>query len=197
MTPEFQTKDRSHKATPRNTTKVLITFGGSDPRNNTLKVLKALSGFDGELDIKVIVGKANFNGKAISEFSRKMKKQVTIKNDVSSLCEEMITADIAFCSVGNTAYELAYLGVPGLLIIGKEDHRRNAELFDRYQVHKFLGLGSEISEEDILESFCDIASAPQIRKKMSQNGKNLIDGKGVSRIADEIDLLVKENVLSG
>ncbi|MBT3923516.1 MAG: hypothetical protein HOF21_13180, partial [Nitrospina sp.] len=36
-------------------------------------------------------------------------------------------------------------------------------------------------------------SSPETLEKMSQAGKNLIDGKGLIRVIDEIELLLREN----
>ena len=111
--------------------KVLVCFGGSDPTNNTMRVLKGLELVREALAIHVVLGEANTHDDTIREFCDSMTASVTVEKGMDSLCSAMSDTGLAFCSVGNTSYELACLGVPSLLVIAKHEHESNAQALDR------------------------------------------------------------------
>ena len=79
----------------------------------------------------------------------------------------MKNADIAFTSQGRTIYELAVLGVPSIVLAQNE----------REQLHTFaqmdngflnLGLGKDVSEEVIKNTFDWLVNTPYIRREMRE-----------------------------
>ena len=93
------------------------------------------------------------------------EKGITVSTDVSRVSDHMRNADIAFCSQGRTTYELASMGVPAIVIAQNE----------RELLHSFaqmdngfinLGLGSRVSDEDILSTFEWLVKARTVRKEM-------------------------------
>ena len=162
--------------------KVLVCFGGSDPTNNTMRVLKGLELVREALAIHVVLGEANTHDDTIREFCDSMTASVTVEKGMDSLCSAMSDTGLAFCSVGNTAYELACLGVPSLLVIAKHEHESNAQALDRAGVHRFVGLGKSLSSETIAKSFQQLYGDSDARRDMSRKGRQLVDGDGVQRI---------------
>ncbi len=76
--------------------KVLISLGGSDPRNNAEKIIKALK--DQPYDITLIAG-------PLSNYKLEGTSNVTIKRDVSDLFPFIKENDLIFCGPGLTLLE--------------------------------------------------------------------------------------------
>lgn len=76
--------------------KILISLGGSDPQQNTVKIVKALK--EQHYKITVIQG-------PLSSFSIEECEQVTVKTDVQDLFPYIQENDLIFCGPGSTLLE--------------------------------------------------------------------------------------------
>jgi len=108
---EFQ-KDYPH---PNNRVpNVLITMGGSDTENLTKKVLSAILPIP-DIHITIILGKFFARYNKIRQMIRG-RNNITIYQDVTNMAEIMTKADLAVTYFGVTAYELAKMGIPAIVI---------------------------------------------------------------------------------
>jgi spore coat polysaccharide biosynthesis predicted glycosyltransferase SpsG len=82
-----------------------------------------------------------------------------------------------------TVFEIAALGRPGIVLCqnAKEDERM--ERFAREGSIVHLGLGTEVGEDVIRETTRELLDDPERRRRMSEAGAALVDGKGASRVA--------------
>ncbi len=94
--------------------RVLVTMGGSDPDNVTVQVLQALQGQ--EIEISLIVGGSNPHVDVIQDFIRQQALPVRLLHDVANMPELMEATDVAVSAAGSTCWELAFMGVPQLLL---------------------------------------------------------------------------------
>tara|TARA_Y100000389_G_C17444928_1_gene510971 strand:+ start:502 stop:2148 length:1647 start_codon:yes stop_codon:yes gene_type:complete len=147
----------------RDVGKVLITFGGVDPNNLTLKVLKSIHEFcrDGDIDIEVILGPGYGSPDSLDPFTN-----LEVRTDVGDMSEHMKNADIIFSSAGRTVYEIASMGVPSIILA------QNArELTHQFASAEYgfcnLGLGYSVSSKKLLDTFKDLVGDYQSRLKSS------------------------------
>lgn len=143
---------------------VLVTFGGTDPLDLTARIYALAQRVNADglaYSFDFIVG-PGYGGATLASMP---EKGITVSTDVSRVSDHMRNADIAFCSQGRTTYELASMGVPAIVIAQNE----------RELLHSFaqmdngfinLGLGSRVSDEDILSTFEWLAKARTVRKEM-------------------------------
>ena len=96
----------------------------------------------------------------------------------------MMEVDAAVTAAGQTLNECAFLGLPTAAFYLAIDQMPNAKAF-----HEMGYTPSYISVDD--DNFFERLSLdifymekPELRKKLSNIGRNLIDGKGVRRIVD-------------
>ncbi|MEP6664777.1 MAG: GNAT family N-acetyltransferase, partial [Verrucomicrobiota bacterium] len=94
----------------------------------------------------------------------------------------MAKADLAIAAGGSTAWELAYMGLPALVLILAENQRANAERLGEAGIAENLGLASTAMPEVLAEQIKKLASDPDRRVAMSQNGRALVDGFGNMRV---------------
>lgn len=157
---------QSFKEIKEDVNKVLLTFGGTDPNNLTEKVLESILESDYKNQIEIILGLGYANKKEIQD-RYKDNKRIDIYENVKNMSEHMHDADLIFTSAGRTMYEIASLGVPCICLCQNE--RELSHIFGNVE-HGFinLGLGSEVSKEEIRETFENTIEDYQLRCEMNK-----------------------------
>ncbi|MBU2599097.1 UDP-2,4-diacetamido-2,4,6-trideoxy-beta-L-altropyranose hydrolase [bacterium] len=174
---------------------ILVTLGGTDPNNQTLKVVKALKGIKNNIKITVVIGPSYLYEEILRKEIETDSRFILTRNlkDILGLMEK---ADIAISGGGSTCYELAYLGVPNIIIVLSDNQRKNADSLDNYGTSLNLGWFEEVTEDKIKETIKDLIKAREKRKGMSRKGRELVDGRGVERVVEEILVQLKWNNIS-
>jgi len=104
--------------------KVLVTMGGSDPDNVTLKVIQALQQVDVDgLETIVVVGGGNPHYEELQSSVQESRFPVLLESNVTNMPELMAWADVAVSAGGSTSWELAFMGVPALVLILANNQR--------------------------------------------------------------------------
>jgi UDP-2,4-diacetamido-2,4,6-trideoxy-beta-L-altropyranose hydrolase len=162
--------------------KVLITLGGGDPDNQTLKVIRALQRVDVDgLEATVVVGASNPHFREV-ESAASGWRGIRLVRNVSNIPELMSWADMAVTAGGSTCWEIAYFGLPSVLLVLAENQREIAEGLHRADVSLNLGWYEEVTRERVAEALSNLISDRRRRQQMSHNGNNLVDGKGAERV---------------
>ena len=103
--------------------KVLITFGSTDPKNNTLKVLNQLTAFSGE--ITIILGSLyKFHYELKSFLFRHQKLKVNIIENPKGIGRFIHEAELVFCGGGTTLLECIHIATPSC-VIAQTDAEQN------------------------------------------------------------------------
>lgn len=162
----------------------LITMGGSDPRNYTLKTIKALENFNA--NINIVIGPAFEHQTELNKILSALSKKIIINNDLKNeeICRLMLKSDIAISTAGNTMYELACLGVPNIVFCNHRKHMNIAEAFEKKNVIINLGINPPIKR--IQETTKKLVKDFKRRRRMNISGRTLVDGKGSERIVNAI-----------
>jgi CMP-N-acetylneuraminic acid synthetase/spore coat polysaccharide biosynthesis predicted glycosyltransferase SpsG len=143
---------------------ILISFGGVDPNNLTLKTLESIYDYCVEQDIEIHV----VAGLGYSKYDDlKGFEKLNIHKNISNISSYMQMADLAFTSAGRTTYELAILGVPSI-VMGQNDREMTHFFATSEYGFENLGLGSEVNHSAILDSFARISSQKETRMQMQQ-----------------------------
>ena len=110
----IRTKYEFRKSPTVNIKNILITMGGIDSANISLKVLKSLDGMvDSEFHIKVITGPLNPNYEGLVGYSQVSKYRVDVlKNIGTEMASLMRWADVGISAAGSTIFEELYLNLP-------------------------------------------------------------------------------------
>lgn len=168
--------------------KVLVTLGGADPDNVTGKVIQALCDLD--VEAKIIVGGSNPHTDKLKAESRKLKA-VEVLSDVSNMPEWMAWADVAIAAGGTTSWELAFMGLPGLVLVLADNQREIAMALDREHVSINLGEAGQAAPDTIRSALAQLLQDPARRATMSQRGRQLVDGQGTERVVRLMDIAVR------
>ncbi len=144
--------------------RVLVMFGGTDPSNFSRRIYEMAKRFNSDgcqLRFDFVLGP----GYRDESFVDIPHLGITVFRDVVRVSERMKMADLAFSSQGRTTFELASMGIPTIVLAQNK----------REQLHRFaqmdngfinLGLGSEVSDDDIEATFRWLLGAASIRREM-------------------------------
>lgn len=163
---------------------VLVSMGGVDSPNATLRVLQAL---EGKADFTVLLGANSPNYVAVKEWCLKRDNvtHVDFARDMASL---MLAHDLSIGAPGTTSWERACMGLPSIIIPLAENQLDIARKLVEYKVAIEVSL--DHIEVSIVKAF-DLLR--QDLSFYSNNGLKLCDGMGVERVAQVIEGIVNEN----
>lgn len=172
--------ERKIPASARN---LLITMGGSDPDNVTLKVLQALATLsDGSLSVKVVVGGGNPHRAILETVTNQQSCDVELIHDARDMPALMAWADVAISAGGSTCWELLFMGAPSIIIVLAENQRAIAEGLNTISVARSLGVFENITGRNITAGLQELLTDPEQLRRMAVAGRKLVDGRGVERV---------------
>ncbi len=186
---EFLAYKNWNRKIPEVAKKILVTMGGGDPNNVTLKVLKALNQVNVEdFKIKVVMGSSYQHLDTLKETAGNCKHSVELLQNVSSMPELMAWADLAVSAGGSTCWELAFMGLPIVLIGTAVNQFGVLKGLIACGIAINLGWHSSVSIEHISNRINNSIIDSVWFKSASIKGKELIDGFGCSKIIMNMSL---------
>lgn len=163
--------------------KVLVTIGGSDPSNLSLRILESLPRLRrADLEVVLVAGGCNPHLQDLQAAQRKSPIQVRIVTNTLDMPALMAWADVAISAGGSTSCELCYMGLPALLFVVAENQRGVAEHLSKLSVAVCAGGAGEFDSIRFTEALSHLIEAPEIRHGMSNRGRDLVDGLGAERV---------------
>lgn len=189
LRPEFQQRPIQEPAAVAH--RLLITLGGSDPENVTLRILQALSTVP-SMEIKVVVGAANLHRVTLEQAAR---HHVEILVDVKDMPSLLQWADIAITAGGTTCLEVAFTGLPALLITIAENHAAIVTRLGELGAMISLGWAQDLSMTALAAQVQALAQDQTRRAEMRQLQQMMVDGQGAKRVAQILQTEKPEAVI--
>jgi UDP-2,4-diacetamido-2,4,6-trideoxy-beta-L-altropyranose hydrolase len=166
--------------------KVLVTLGGSDPDNVTLKVIKALQEVEVDgLEALVVIGAANTNRKELDKVLES-SKHIRLESNVLNMPSLMAWADIAISAGGSTSWELAFMGMPCVILVMAENQIYVARQLGKIGFAINLGWHEDIELNKTADNLTKLLNDYKTRLNMSEIGPELVDGKGLDKIVTNL-----------
>jgi len=167
--------------------KVLVTLGGADPDNVSLKVIRALKQVEiSGLEAKIIVGPANPNLQTlVQEIGDHSNLQII--TNAANMPELIAWADVAISAGGSTCWEMAFMGLPNLVIVLAENQRSIAEVLSNVGAAINFGWHNMIAPQLIAKTIEEVLISTDRRTNMWRESKVIIDGIGTNRLIREIN----------
>jgi spore coat polysaccharide biosynthesis predicted glycosyltransferase SpsG len=134
-----------------------------------------------EARIKVLVGVANPHLGALQRLTDRARA-VEIICDADNMAEIMAWADLAVAAGGSTCWELAYMGLPMALVVLADNQRAIAVGLDREGAAINLGWHGSLNTEHTTTMLAALLRDAGRRHAMSRRGRDLVDGRGASRV---------------
>jgi UDP-2,4-diacetamido-2,4,6-trideoxy-beta-L-altropyranose hydrolase len=167
--------------------KVLVTMGGSDPDNVTLKVVRALAavGVD-DLEAVVVVGAANPHYEALHAATCALPYAIRLLRNAPNMPELIAWADLAVSAAGSTCWELAFMGLPAIVLVLADNQRPVADGLAVAGAAFNLGLPTMLTTGELGQQLTRFATAFHDRASMQHRAQELVDGEGVGRVVDAL-----------
>jgi UDP-2,4-diacetamido-2,4,6-trideoxy-beta-L-altropyranose hydrolase len=183
---EFLSGVTAKREIPKIACKVLITLGGGDADKQTLKVIQALQQIDIDgFEAVVIISASSRHNAHLKLASHRSTVPIRLVQNVTNMAELMAWADLAVSGGGSTCWEMAFMGLPALVIILADNQRAIAKGLDEAGIVVNLGWHKDLATTDIAQALVSLAGAANERAEMSRRGRELIDGKGNDRVLTE------------
>ena len=176
---------------------ILITMGGTDFNNLTLKTLKAIKHIN-DIEVNIVVGPAFKHQQELLNFSNTLGTNFRLHFNVTNMPELMNQSAIAITAFGITLYELAFMGVPAIIINNYIRDTNNVEVFAQQGTAIPLGYYEAVTSGQIFAAVERVRTNKALVRDMAMKGRSLVDGKGSKRIVSAIEkhCLPKKQVIT-
>ena len=131
-----------------------------------------------KLEIIVVIGGSNPHYECLQREATDASPAISLQRNVSNMPELMAWADLAIAAGGSTNWELAFMGLPSLVITIADNQQAIAAALDRQGVIINLGWHQDLNIERLGLSIQDLIGDRLKRETMSKKGRLLVDGNG-------------------
>lgn len=170
------------------TNTIIISCGGSDKQNITLKLVRSLKKQIFSFNVKIVIGKF-YDKVALLEKELHTDKRFEILQCPKNFDKIMKNADIGIITYGVTLFESAGAKLPTLVISHNLENDHSAKVMSKYKWFQYLGKYDQIDYDEIAKKVILLFNDKSMIKIMSQANK-IIDGKGSKRICQKILSLI-------
>ena len=167
---------------------LLVSFGGYDEKNIIEEFLKSSEKFIDKLKIKIILGPATKNNKKIKKYEKRFSNNLKIIQQTRDMSKELSRTKYGLCSGGITSYEFASKLIPFGIICQVNHQVITAKNFENQGFAINLGLKNNNTRKKI-EEFLE-----NIHKIKNNQKKQMIDGCGAKRVAQQIMKIQSKNI---
>ena len=165
------------RARDGNVNHLLVFFGGSDPGNQTLKVLDALRALGPIVPKSVIVlGPAHPHRDTVHESAAGLAG-VHVLDATDQMAQLISQADLAIGTCGVAAWERCALGLPSLVVVTAENQREDAEILCRLGAVKHLGDADGVSAEHWTCALRQAMDRPHFIRSMGMAAREVMAGR--------------------
>lgn len=186
LRPEFRKARNNLRVRNGGVDRIFISFGGSDPANETGKALRAIK-FVGKEDVAVdvVAGEANPHQEEIAGLCAKLPR-AKLHRKASNMAELMLNADLAIGGGGGMMWERCCLGLPAVVTSVANNQRAGCEAMARAGEILYLGEAGAVGLE-VLKAALHVAfSSPWLLMSMGEAGTSLVDGQGSKRVVRQL-----------
>lgn len=163
--------------------RVLIFFGGADGTGQTLNVLEAIDDARfSHLHFDIVVGAENALRYEIESRAIRISN-VNLTGPLHSLAGLMSEADLFIGAGGTTTWERCCLGLPAIVCWTAENQKAQTLAVAAQGGQVELGSATKQSAQSWRDALLSMLSDPSRLQKAAIRGMDLVDGRGVERVA--------------
>jgi len=163
--------------------RILVFFGGSDPTNETSKVLRALRRLQlSGIEIDILIGGLNPNGREIERLASQLPGS-SVRHQTDAIAELMANADLAVGGGGATSWERCCLGLPTIAVAVADNQIAISKSLADFGYQEYLGIFDAVPEQLVADTVSRCISNYQDIRAKGLRGMKLVDGLGTERVA--------------
>lgn len=164
---------------------ILVTLGGADPDNLTLKVIEALKLLnEPDIVVRIIIGPANPHQETLRNAIASARFEAALLINPPNMPDLMAWADVAISAGGSTCWELAFMEMPSVLMALSSDQQG---IVERLSQNAFTLKIDEHSAQAIAKALSALIVDHEKRETMSVQGHKLVDGYGSCRVVKAME----------
>lgn len=192
---EFLEFQQSRRYISKVARRILVSLGGADPDNVTATVIDALRHVNlDKLEATIVVGSSNPHYDELCSRAASLSSNgqngsspvIRVIHNASNMPELMAWADVAITNAGTTCSELAYMGLPALVLILADNQELVANELSKAGTVTNLGRFENLDAVQIGKALSQLCADYPQRVTHSERGLRLIDGEGSKRIISAI-----------
>ena len=187
-------KENIQNIIKENVSKIMITFGGSDVRNLTPKILEVLNINFPNIKKDVIIGPGFNNLEEIKKHSNNANINLITNASTEQMIESMRTSDIAIAAGGQTLYELAHIGTPTIGILLVENAKADTIGWSKVGFLNYIGTYCDLHLEEKLITAIKSLLTQENRLKAQENAHKYISKNGGQMLVKEILESLNDNI---
>ncbi len=172
--------------------RVLVTMGGADPNNLTLKVIDALWDME-NIDVIVVIGPAYRHTDTLSRYEREARPWFNFIYGVKDMAPLTTLCHVGITAMGTTVNEFAYMGMPSIIIGNYPDDVADMDAFNELNIGTALGYHMDVKKEHIQEALRHFVDDETLWRTYSKRAGALIDGNGRLRILKLINTMMEKD----
>jgi spore coat polysaccharide biosynthesis predicted glycosyltransferase SpsG len=165
-----------HSAQP----KVLVMIGGTDPKNVSLEIAKAIEVLDRRFSFSFVMPESNIPG--IQELLPMNSISIRpLTPDIGSLLSQ---TDLVISAAGTSALDLSCIGIPSIFISVADNQDRALQNIAKEQIGLAFGQSEEIANrsDELRSAVITCLEDQNLRDTYFRNAQNLVDGLGANRV---------------
>ncbi|MFZ5981802.1 MAG: UDP-2,4-diacetamido-2,4,6-trideoxy-beta-L-altropyranose hydrolase [Candidatus Zixiibacteriota bacterium] len=183
---EFRQARRNLKKRNGRVGRLLISFGGTDTGNDTMKALAMATLPDfRDLTFEIVVGQTNPQAEKIKKVCAGLPRTGYHRN-IDNMAQLMAGTDLCVGAGGTSTWERCCLGLPTVTLAVAENQVEVARLSEKAGFARYLGMNHEVDVDDICQAVRELVSNPEKLRKMSTVGMELVDGRGADKVVKNI-----------
>ncbi|WP_179140713.1 UDP-2,4-diacetamido-2,4,6-trideoxy-beta-L-altropyranose hydrolase [Chromobacterium haemolyticum] len=162
--------------------RLLVFFSASDEKNETAKALAGIAQCQRAWQVDVVTGASHPDVAGIARTCR--EQGWAHHHQVEYMAALMAEADLSLGSAGSASWERCAMGLPAILVQLADNQAEVMRCLLRHGAALSLGAAERVQASHYAQALD--AFGPQKLAAMSQAAFELVDGKGVTRVAEWI-----------
>ena len=174
---------------------ILVSLGGGDESNITLRILRAFeAAAERLLRITVVAGVANPHSSSLQSFATSSRHGVSILANVDNMAELMRSHDGVVTAGGSTCFEWMCMERPAAVVVIAENQREIAASLVEEQFAYELGDGNSVSDKDLEDRLKDFVEGNWSYRRADPLVQ--VDGRGARRVAAALSGRLKITIVT-
>lgn len=183
LRPEFRELRLHTQPRKRPLRRVLLLFGGTDPRDLTGRALAAIGQLrERRFEVDVVIGAEHPRRQELDAWCQASNYRCHVQTE--KIAQLMQAADLAIGASGSSSWERCCLGLPAICIPFVDNQRPIAEALHEFGACLSLGEETSVGTNDIAEAVSEMISNRRRHERMSELAYSLVDGEGARRVCE-------------
>jgi UDP-2,4-diacetamido-2,4,6-trideoxy-beta-L-altropyranose hydrolase len=194
LRPEYRQNRSSAPHRDGEVRRILVFFGGSDPRNLTGMAIDALCGpqFRG-IHVDVVIGVNNPHRQSL-EKSASCRPNTWLYGPQLHLADLMAKADLSIGAGGVTTWERMCVGLPSIVVSIAENQSPACRSLAQEGLIEYVGHHDAVQVSDLISALRRVLARPDALAEMSSRGQFAVDGWGARRIVEFVHPTAKDSL---